>query len=687
MKRLKIFSIGFLMFIISMTVGIKFINAANKIATAFPDKITASYTDIFTVDGVGINIYKKQYDTGAKAICTRFWKNAPAGTCSAVAWNTDATKNKKIATAMGAMLTKARSISNIDGASLTWDSYFFLEMAMNNFLYNYNGKSDLNNVSRMSKWSNVTSNSMYKSIYAAGTTAYENFGKTSISLNNASIVVSNDRKNVTATINVTCYDSKGKATTCSTQYKDTLTITGTSNGNSVSKVVGPKCEGSTTNNCVEYVKDTSNGITYKYTYKATFDEAFDTSTAVTASFKIKNQVSYGVAQNYDCGNNYQTLTPNSVKTIYEYDEANKSISTETGSCSFKITKLESGTNAVLTGAKFELYQGGYLVSSAITNLNGEAIFDNLSDGTYTYKEVEAPMGFVLDSTERTVEISSTNCNPTTQVMNNLENGSLTIYKTDNENKAVVGAKIKVYTITSTGSNGNYENPEIGDYDETSGGDYTKEDDNNYQFNYLRFDANGNYNPNGEFDYFITTDTPKVIEGLTIGRTYYVDEESVPENSDYAIKVGADSAFVEKSQNYDVKLINNHSNFKISKQDITSKSELKGATLQLFDSRGIKRYEWVSNDKPQEIIGLEDGDYTLVETQAPKGYTMSESINFTIENGKVKNDADNTVVMYDKFVAEVPDTFTTKNIITMIIGLVLVAAGTGAIVYEYKKKTA
>ena len=42
-------------------------------------------------------------------------------------------------------------------------------------------------------------------------------------------------------------------------------------------------------------------------------------------------------------------------------------------------------------------------------------------------------------------------------------------------------------------------------------------------------------------------------------------------------------------------------------------------------------------------------------------------------------------MYDSVVVDVPDTFTTKNIITMIAGLVLVSAGTSLLVYEIRKK--
>ena len=59
--------------------------------------------------------------------------------------------------------------------------------------------------------------------------------------------------------------------------------------------------------------------------------------------------------------------------------------------------------------------------------------------------------------------------------------------------------------------------------------------------------------------------------------------------------------------------------------------------------------------------------------------------FTIEDGKLKDDDDNTLVMKDATIVEVPDTFNIQNIIAMISGVVLVGLGTGVLFYETKKK--
>lgn len=88
---------------------------------------------------------------------------------------------------------------------------------------------------------------------------------------------------------------------------------------------------------------------------------------------------------------------------------------------------------------------------------------------------------------------------------------------------------------------------------------------------------------------------------------------------------------------------------VSKINITDGKELPGATLQVFDSEGNMIEEWVSTDKPHDIValhdetqGLKDGKYTLREITAPYGYDVAEDIEFKVESGKIAN----TVVMKD-----------------------------------------
>lgn len=82
---------------------------------------------------------------------------------------------------------------------------------------------------------------------------------------------------------------------------------------------------------------------------------------------------------------------------------------------------------------------------------------------------------------------------------------------------------------------------------------------------------------------------------------------------------------------------------ISKQDITNKKELPGATLVVKDYDGNIIEEWVSTNEPHLINNLKPGIYTLTETIAPNGYILSdETITFTVkEDGSITK-----VVMYN-----------------------------------------
>ena len=93
--------------------------------------------------------------------------------------------------------------------------------------------------------------------------------------------------------------------------------------------------------------------------------------------------------------------------------------------------------------------------------------------------------------------------------------------------------------------------------------------------------------------------------------------------------------------------------KISKQDITTKKELPGATLTIKDENGNVITEWVSTDTPHYVTGLKPGKYQLIETTSPKGYGLSEEvIEFTIDkDGKPSQEL---IIMYNSPIPETAD---------------------------------
>ena len=695
MKKIK--KIKYALFTVLVSTLLIFnVNAVDK----FEDTITASIIpwDPAVVNlggGYTASVVKKNYTDGVnsgKIFCTLFKKSAPKGTCKKTKWNDNDDEDKKIAAAVGKMIAETRKQSSNTDGTLDWDTYVYAEMAINNFLYLYNGKKADNNVQAIygsTKWSKISSNAKYKAIFLAGETTYKSYGKTRVELTNPKITLNEEHNKATVTAKLNCYNANNKLVACSPELTNSITLTGvTTNNQSISQKLTPNYDSSTRVLSASY---TLNNDTFK---------ASDASAKnyIRAAFDIKNKTTYETAQQYYCSSTTQPVTPNLLVWVTKKDEAKISARTYYTegtkiTCSLTINKYNQSQDShpALKGAAFELYSDQGLtekVDAATTNSRGSATFSDLDPGTYYIKETKAPSGFTINSdykNGKAVElvVDGNTCAKTENVGNAEATGSISISKVDENNQFVKGAKIKVYTITyQDGSNQNLQVD-----DDTNSEEVVEDyDSSKYKYNYLKFDASGNYNPNGEFDYFISSGAVNTITGLKLGETYYVQEESVPEDSKYAIKVGQASQTIDEAKNYDVMLVNNESSFFVSKQAIAGSKELPGAKLEIFYENGDSTdWRWESTDKPQEITGLADGNYVLTETTAPKGYEKAESISFTIENGKLKDNSDNTIVMKDKEIAEVPDTFTASNIFTMIVGLLLVVGGSVALAYEYKKR--
>lgn len=81
----------------------------------------------------------------------------------------------------------------------------------------------------------------------------------------------------------------------------------------------------------------------------------------------------------------------------------------------------------------------------------------------------------------------------------------------------------------------------------------------------------------------------------------------------------------------VTMVDDTTIIKISKQDMTTGTELAGATLQVIDKDGNIVEEWVSTNEPHYIEAklIAGETYTLREITAPDGYNTAEDIEFTV----------------------------------------------------------
>lgn len=149
----------------------------------------------------------------------------------------------------------------------------------------------------------------------------------------------------------------------------------------------------------------------------------------------------------------------------------------------------------------------------------------------------------------------------------------------------------------------------------------------------------------------STTTPHVIENLQDG-TYTLTEVTSPDGYQKAesITFTVRDGIVE---NGPVTMYDNPVSVKISKQDITTHTELPGAKLTVNNkATGQVVDTWISTDTPHEITGLKDGVYELTEITAPNGYDIAETVTFTVRDRIVSSE---TVVMYDKPSETIPNT--------------------------------
>ena len=146
------------------------------------------------------------------------------------------------------------------------------------------------------------------------------------------------------------------------------------------------------------------------------------------------------------------------------------------------------------------------------------------------------------------------------------------------------------------------------------------------------------------DEWVSGEEPHIIQNLLVGESYVLTEITAPEYYhladpiEFTIKEGQTNHLIM----YDDPYVDD---VDISKQDITTKKELPGAKLDLKDPSGKVIASWTSSDEPHRIKDLRVGwEYTLTETQAPKGYKVAEDIKFKVaNNGEVVQ----TVIMYDE----------------------------------------
>lgn len=148
------------------------------------------------------------------------------------------------------------------------------------------------------------------------------------------------------------------------------------------------------------------------------------------------------------------------------------------------------------------------------------------------------------------------------------------------------------------------------------------------------------------DTFKSTDAPIVFSNvLKAGQRYQLVEVSAPKGYMKAnpVTFTVDDAAVGYNENklVKVKMVDKlYPEIYVSKVDATTEEEVAGAHIQILDENGKvvvfdkKKLEWTSDDTSKKVK-IAPGTYTLRETVAPDGYTVTTDTKFTVtEDGKI-----------------------------------------------------
>ena len=261
------------------------------------------------------------------------------------------------------------------------------------------------------------------------------------------------------------------------------------------------------------------------------------------------------------------------------------------------------------GNRHVIYAKDTLVKTVTTNKNGEAVIKDLPLGKYRVKETKAPSGFVLNPDSQEVSFIYKDQN-TPEVEEKLEFSNerqkveLSVEKQDAETgKVLKGATFGLYNKEAI----------------SSGDKVVVKADTLLQ------EITSNEKGKAAF----TLDLP-------LGR-YYVKELQAPAgyvSSDEILEFDA------TYQGQDVKTIklksvkkNQPTTVEVTKADITTGTELDGASMSVLDKDGNVIDSWTSvKDSPHVIKRLQVGKtYILREELAPYGYLRATDVEFTISD--------------------------------------------------------
>ena len=303
------------------------------------------------------------------------------------------------------------------------------------------------------------------------------------------------------------------------------------------------------------------------------------------------------------GSNYQACTALTEipDPIVAYIHFKVSIVEENGSLT--INKVDADTGKALAGVTYRLFDSaGNKIADAITGTNGKAVFADLPLGSYSYQEISAPSGYVVDSTKYPITITASALDITATRTNALGKAGVEISKVDADSKSPLqGAGFRLFDASGS---------------QVAEG-YT--------------DANGKLSFTG---LKLGSYTCKEFQAPT---GYELDETAFPvtlNQNEQVLKVTRENKLITGS-------------IEILKVDADTKQPLSGVVYRLFDTEGNKIADGTTDANGKVTFNnLKPGSYSYQEISTVDGYQLDETkygFSLTGENLSIKVTRENKPV--------------------------------------------
>ena len=239
----------------------------------------------------------------------------------------------------------------------------------------------------------------------------------------------------------------------SSRWCDTIELTKDSSGNYSTSVTDTNGVLSDFN----FSSNSGNGITFSQrgntlTITATPEAAKGLSTEKTYS---ATGSAYGIDPDeavlcwYDSTGKYQSLasyTGTGLDPVRAYIKIKATMTEDKGSLT--INKVDADTGKALAGVTYRLFDSaGNKIADVTTGTDGMAVFSDLPLGSYTYQEISASEGYVVDDTKYQITITTGMLNITETRTNTMAKGSLAVRKVDVTGSPLVGAELLLETST------------------------------------------------------------------------------------------------------------------------------------------------------------------------------------------------------------------------------------------------